>query len=277
MKFSRVKHAVIPMLAAISVIPLSSPSLAATATAKTPATTVTTEKNWQFEVVPYLFLAGLSGTTGVQGYDAQVNLSAGDLLSHLDVGAMGYFQAKQGRWIFGVDAIYVDLSADASEETYGPLGLNSATDQLEVEAKEQIYTLMAGYRVVDDAVKLDVFGAGRYTGLEPTLTLTSSTSGTTLPGDARSVSADVSWWDPVIGARVRAPLANRLAFVGSFDLGGFGTGSEFSYQAIAGVDWQFATAWSAKGGYRALYQDYREDLIWDMTMAGFYTGVGFRF
>ena len=65
---------------------------------------------------------------------------------------------------------------------------------------------------------------------------------------------------------------------GYADIGGFGVGSDLTYQLLAGVNWQFARSVSAKAGYRYLYQDYRNNgFVWDMTASGFYFGAGFRF
>jgi hypothetical protein len=54
---------------------------------------------WEFEVVPYLWAAGLSGTVKA-GLAPAVNVNAdfGTLLDHLDMGAMGAFEGRKGRW-----------------------------------------------------------------------------------------------------------------------------------------------------------------------------------
>jgi opacity protein-like surface antigen len=99
-----------------------------------------------------------------------------------------------------------------------------------------------------------------------------------LPDGSRSVSARESWWDPVIGVRVLVPLAEAWTLVGYADIGGFGVGSDLTYQLLAGVNWQFARSVSAKVGYRYFYQDYEQDgFIWDMAASGFYLGAGFKF
>lgn len=98
------------------------------------------------------------------------------------------------------------------------------------------------------------------------------------PDGTRSLSASESWWDQVIGIRVLAPLAEHRTFVGYADIGGFGAGSDITWQAIAGVNWQFASAWVAKAGYRYFYQDYEDNgFVWDMAAHGLYLGLGIRF
>ena len=66
--------------------------------------------------------------------------------------------------------------------------------------------------------------------------------------------------------------------MGYGDIGGFGVGCHFTFQLLAGVNWQFTKIVSAKLGYRYLYQDYGHNgFVWDMTASGFYLGAGFQF
>jgi hypothetical protein len=53
---------------------------------------------WQITVVPYLIGAAMSGTTAINGWEAEVDLSASDVFSHLKWGAMGYLEARKGDW-----------------------------------------------------------------------------------------------------------------------------------------------------------------------------------
>jgi opacity protein-like surface antigen len=50
-----------------------------------------------------------------------------------------------------------------------------------------------------------------------------------------------------------------VSLVGYADIGGFGAGSDLTYQLLVGVNWQFAKSATAKAGYRYLYQDYEHD------------------
>src|SRR5262249_14644022 len=58
--------------------------------------------------------------------------------------------------------------------------------------------------------------------------------GLTLSGSrAIAKSGSVDWVDPFVGARLRQQLAAGQEFVLRGDVGGFGAGSRFSWQAIA--------------------------------------------
>ncbi len=83
--------------------------------------------------------------------------------------------------------------------------------------------------------------------------------------DSRSVvvahANDLEWVDPVVGARMRHVFASGSEFDLLGDVGGFGAGSEFSWQAVAtyGFDVNaFGTTMRSVVGYRALYVDYNE-------------------
>lgn len=250
--------------------------LAGAVTHPSQAATSTTEA-WQFEFTPYLFGAGLEGATGVGFVTADVDASFGDILENLDSGFMAMFEARKGPWVLALDGVYFNLKDQKTSSWQGPGGIGTATGVLEAGMTEQVYQLAVGYRVLDDQTRLDVIGAGRYTRLDTDLDLV-VTTGPVFPDGTRSLSASESWWDPVIGIRVLVPLAERWTFVGYADVGGFGVGSDITYQAIAGVNWQFAQSWLAKAGYRYFYQDYQDNgFVWDMAAHGFYLGVGFRF
>jgi len=232
---------------------------------------------WQFEITPYVLGAGLNGTVGIGSVTANVDMSFSDLLDNLDSGFMALFEARKGRWTFAVEGIYFKLKGEGADSWQGPND-TTGTASLEATVTEQLYQLSAGYRVLDERTKVDVIGAARYTQLDTKLNLTLTTGSPLLPDGSRSISGAESWWDPVIGVRVLVPLAEAWTLVGYADIGGFGVGSDLTYQLLAGVNWQLSKVVSAKVGYRYLYQDYTNDgFVWDMTASGFYLGAGFRF
>src|SRR5438270_321396 len=89
---------------------------AQTQSAPTPTPTSSTasvdENGWHFNLTPYLWFPGLSGTAGVRGHDVSVHASPGDLLSHFDIGLMGAFEARKKRWVIPVDFMWMKLEGD---------------------------------------------------------------------------------------------------------------------------------------------------------------------
>lgn len=234
------------------------------------------EERWQVEFTPYLFASGLHGSTGTQQVQADVNAGFGDIVQNLDKGFMGTLEVRRDRWGFILDGLYFKLKDQGARSWEGPAGIGSATGDLDVTTTMQMYQLSAAYRL-GGKVPTDLIVAGRYTQLDLDLNLVTTTGGL-LPGGTRSLSASQSWWDPVIGVRVIFPFAQHWSAMLYGDIGGFGVGSDLTYQAIAGVNWQFSEHVSAKAGYRYLYQDYESNgFVWKMAAYGPYIGVGIRF
>ena len=90
----------------------------------------------------------------------------------------------------------------------------------------------------------------------------------------------------MVGLRLRHQFAPGLNFVASGDVGGFGVGSKFSWQALAALNYDFCVRngiiWSGMLGYKALFVDYSKGsglthYEYDMTMHGPIFGVTARF
>ncbi|HET7383374.1 MAG TPA: hypothetical protein VFJ59_12425, partial [Pseudolabrys sp.] len=101
-----------------------------------------------------------------------------------------------------------------------------------------------------------------------------------------SASDSVSWVDPLVGLRFRHQFAPGVNFVASGDVGGFGVGSKFSWQALAALNYDFCVrnniTWSGMLGYKALFVDYSKGsglthYEYDMTMHGPILGITARF
>jgi len=64
---------------------------------------------WNVLVAPYLMGAAMSGATTVRGVEVDVDMSASDVFSNLQFGAMGIVVARKGAWGFGSDLIWMAL------------------------------------------------------------------------------------------------------------------------------------------------------------------------
>jgi len=230
---------------------------------------------WQFELTPYLFASGMNGTVGMRGVETDLDMSFSDIWDRLDKAFMLLLTAQKGDWVFAFDGLYVDLENEQSSSWQGPLG-NTNTAQLNADVTQKIYAPSVGYRVLDNNTRLDILGLARYTSLDTGMKLAFTTGSDLLPDGSRSASRKETWWDVAVGVRVVAPFAKKWAFVGYADIGA--GGSDLTYQLLAGLNWQFTKMFSAKFGYRHIYQDYsKDDFKWDMTTAGAYAGLGIRF
>jgi opacity protein-like surface antigen len=232
--------------------------------------------DWQYEATFYLHAAGMEGDAGIHGVTTDVDTSFRDILDHLDGGFMGMISARKGPWSLGFDVVYMNLEADESKSVTGPFGKVAVKGALDMETSLYVAMASVGYRLLDDRTKFDVLGGLRYTRLEADADIKVVLPGVVFPGGSRSASGHDDWVDGVVGMRVIHPVADRVSLVGYLDVGA--GGSDLTYQAIAGANWEFAEGYKAHAGYRLIYWDYDNDgNVWDITASGPYMGLGISF
>lgn len=261
-------------------------------------------QGWTYSLTPYVWATSLSGSTTVKGRTTDIDASFIDILDHTQF-PKGLFQlaafgeARYGRFGLLTDIAYMKLGLGASitrSRGIDELGLSvGASAGLTVEMV--IAEVAAAYEIARWAASpgsntaLDLYAGGRvwwqHADADLAVSGTVNILGLTRTGNGTfSASADVSWVDPVVGARLRHQLAPGWNLAVSGDVGGFGAGSKFSWQALATLDWEFCRSktvtWSGMVGYKALSVDYSQGsglthYEYDMTMYGPIFGVTARF
>ena len=213
----------------------------------------------------------------------------------------GYFEARNGRFSVFSDLVYLKIGLNGSmTRSRGVDALNATVGASAGLTYEMfIGELAAAYEVArwgatgapGSGTAIDVFGGVRawWQRADASLALT----GTVNIGDLSlnadrtlSASQSVSWADPLVGLRLRHQFAPGLNFVASGDVGGFGVGSQFSWQALAAINYDFCVRnnviWSGMLGYKALFVDYSKGsgltrYEYDTTMHGPIFGITARF
>jgi opacity protein-like surface antigen len=260
---------------------LAAAVLAALGFAPTPAraqaATAAPGSGWTFDLTPYVWAVAMSGSTqGGALPPIHVDMSFSDIMDNLDAGLLGAFEARTGRWGFLFDGIYMKLEASgtASRTGPGPIGA-TATASADLEVAQTMFAAAVAYRAVEGRTPLDVIAGLRYAKIEADATIDGSffaQAGTA----ARSAKKD--WVDPYIGVRYLQPVAGHWTLVSYLDIGGFGVGSEFTWQALVGANYDFSKTFAAKFGYRYLSVDYEKNgFVYDMANSGLYLGLGIRF
>jgi hypothetical protein len=234
---------------------------------------------WSVTVAPYLWAARLDGDAKVRGIEADVDVSFQDTLEDLSFAGMAIVEARKGRFGFAVSPLFVRTEADAST---GPLDTETTTD---------IATLGAGvfYRVVDWAFGRTARGEPRTLAIEPLIGARLNYLRSEIDAQleafggpaGRQVDESETWVDPLVGVNVIAELTERWAVRAEADVGGFGIGSDLTWNAQAIVTYRWTVGGYdvlAGAGYRALYWDYQDgDFAWDVTMSGPMLGAAVRF
>lgn len=237
---------------------------------------------WKYEFTPYLWGSGLKGDVQVGTLPkTSVDMRFSDIFDVLDFAAMGTFEARKDRWGLLFDVIYLKLSdsGTASQTGAGPIGA-TLTATADVTVKQTMLTAGVAYRVAERGSPVDVIGGLRYTQLDASGDIGASLFGPLGAGVARTVSrsGDKDWVDPYVGVRIQHPITERWTLVGYADVGGFGVGSDLTWQAIAGAHYQYSKSVSLKLGYRYMSIDYdKGGVLYDATMQGPYAAVGIRF
>jgi hypothetical protein len=223
---------------------------------------------WEVTIAPYLWAAGLNGDIGLFDLpEVEVDQSFADIFETLEFGAMAVTEIRYGRFGFFTDLMY----AKTSDAAGTPAGI--LAEDVELESETLTFTAMGEYRVVDNPRgSFDVMAGGRLWSVDNEI----SFSGGVLDG----VSADDgdTWIDPMIGARGRLNVTPKVFVNGWAMAGGFGVSSDFAWDLMAGVGYQFNDTFSTAVGYRALGVDYENDgFVFDMVQHGPILGLIVRF
>jgi len=218
---------------------------------------------WQVTVTPYLMGAAIGGTVGVGGLQAEIDMPASEMFSKLEFGAMGLAAARKGAWGVGADVIFMALGATADRP---------ATD---VDFN-QTAVAMYGLRRLH-AVAEATFGV-RINGLDGGLTFKEQS----IVSAGTDVSEDAWWVDPIVGLRLHSNSTGRVNAALYSEIGGFGVGSDLTWQIFPVLDVRVSRRASVELGYRWLSIDYTRGegsnrFAWDTLTQGPLVGVKFQF
>ncbi len=200
---------------------------------------------WRFQLSPYFWAAGVSGSVQIRSLPAlKVDASFSDVMDKFDIGLLGRFEGRKGRFGFATDMLYLNLGAPIAE---GQPLLSILEAQIDV--RQFIGDGVGFYRVARDTndperAYLDVLAGVRYFHMRSQID--------TIAGD--TVGSSVSWLDAIGGLRGRVPLGSKAALLARGDIGSFG--SNFSYNVEGGLALSVSKRWSLGAGYRYLHEDY---------------------
>jgi hypothetical protein len=277
-----VKHA--RFLAICAWLGASSPALAADLGYVEPAQPA---DKWQFSLTPYGWMINVNGDVSAAGQRVDINESFFEIVEKSDslLAWMSYFEARNGKLALFTDLVWMDLgfpgSVDVRRTPFArfPQVVVSVKGRAQLDYQSTIIQSGVAYEVArwqnapESFTAVDVLGSARYWNQEVSLAL--NLTGT-LDVDFQRLglkfdrsrqiavarSGDLEWVDPVVGLRVRHQIAPGKNLRLEGDIGGFGAGSEFSWQAVGVYSFMtqcLGVPLRADLGYRALYVDYSEN------------------
>jgi hypothetical protein len=202
--------------------------------------------DWEYQISIYSWIVDQEGTVTIRGTSIPVDLILDDFSKLWRRSLNGRIQARYENWLILFDARYIALRDEG------------------VDIDIVLLDLLGGYRV---ASFFDILLGGRYFNTSADLT----------NEEGEKFSGKQGWFDPVVGGRLIITLAKGLYIIARGDVGGFGLGSKFTWQALGAIDWRIAN-FSLAAGYRLWDVDYESGngenrFRYDVTTKG--PGIGF--
>ncbi len=262
---------------------------------------------WEFRFTPYAWATSVNGNATVAGQTADIDASFFDVVedSKSILGLMGYFEARRGPLAFYTDVVWASLTFAGERSASGPLGGVDVSVDAELDYAQTIIEAGISYEIArfsGDAGSLkdgwvsptsytaiDILAGARYwrESVGISLDITGTGPGVLPPGFQVSGdrvvarSGTMEWIDPVVGVRLRHQFSPGQELQLRGDIGGFGIGSDFSWQLFSGYSFQLGESWSGVVGYRALAVDFSEETSngtrgIDVLQHGPVVGVNFR-
>jgi len=204
---------------------------------------------WWFSAGASLFMGGLSGGVTARGIPAEIDASFGDIVDNLEFGAAGRFTVGHDRWLLSTEVSY--------------MGLGASTSAVDIDLDQWLVEPSVGYKFSE---MVEGFAGVRYNSIKGDVRFNGPL------GNVATGTHD--WFDPIVGVQSSVPLVERkLALDGRFDVGGFGVGSDLTWQAFPFLNWRFAKRGSAQLGYRWLGTDYENGsgsskFVYDVVVQG---------
>jgi hypothetical protein len=216
---------------------------------------------FHMDVTPYLWLAGMHGTTGIGGHDASFHASFSDIANYLNLGFMATVEPRYNRVLFPMDFMWVKLSDNRA------LDFDSGATTAKAEVKETIFTPGIGYRLVDTKkFQVDGMMGLRYWHVNSSLNVQG-------PEVNKGISGTSDWTDAIAGGRIAIGLTPKIFVAVGGDAGGGSARSDYEAYGVLGV--RIAKKWVLKAGYRYMDVNYRPSstFVYDVAQSGLIIGA----
>lgn len=220
---------------------------------------------WSWDLIPYYWSASFGGSLAIDGQEVEVENGGDGFFSDPALsGFLGHFEAHHGPWSFVLAPIFITAESEG--------GQDPATDaDLKIDAQ------------VHEAFVARQFAPGwewmlglRYQKLDTDMDLSIAS----VP--VASLDSSKEWVDPIVGVRYQHHFDESWSLYARGDIGGFGVGSDFVWNASLVGSYQFTDLFGVQLGYRAMSLDFEDQgssgrLSYDIDMYGPMVGMSFSF
>lgn len=219
------------------------------------------QAEWNGEVTPYVWAAGIDGDATIGGNEVDIDVSFDDLLDKTDFGGSVLGVLQRDRWVFWGQLDYLALSTDDVDTPSG------ASADLDTDAL--IWTLAVGYQFDGwrPGQHFDVLLGARQLSLDHELSISG----------VGNFDRDKEYTDAVVVIRPSLPINERWRFNPTLS---FGTGdSEYTWELWPQFQYKVTDTWAARIGYRRLHYDIEgdNDNEFDAAFHGLVVGFGGMF
>lgn len=199
-------------------------------------------KNWDFQLAPfYLWAVNMEGDVTVRGTTAPIELEFGDIFDRLEGVLTAHFEAwYKEKWGFLADLNYVSIGD----------GLETRLLTLDVDFETVITELGAFYRFTHGSHAFEPLAGIRYTSMEVKVDIVGARP--------RSLKETKNWVDPIVGLRYKYHITDKWLVSARGDIGGFGVGSQFTWNLVGLIYFEPWRHVGFFGGYRALDVDFQK-------------------
>jgi len=204
------------------------------------------DKDWNFVITPYIWFSALNGQIGVATVEADFDASFSDIFSNMNIGFMMYGEVRYKRFGLAIDLLTVNLGIEGTRPVTG--GAVNAEQKVTFLETSLLYSL----------VHNEKWSADIHLGVRTWWMNTTMDAERIMDLEPIRVESDLSWVDPIVGMNAVFLPHQKWPLNARFDIGGFGAGSEFTWNLQAGAGYRFAKAWTVLLQYRVLGVDYQE-------------------
>ncbi|MCB1994057.1 MAG: hypothetical protein KDG49_21610 [Geminicoccaceae bacterium] len=234
-------------------------------------------EGWQVQLTPYFWALAMEGNTRVRGIKGEPDVSFEDIWDNLDYAVMLEGEVRKGRFGMFANVIYADL------------GDTQNVDGFDVKGEATVswagfggfyrlgpWTVLPEAGTLAPKVVVDPYAGVRYTYADVTLDVRNG---------GPQGSDDQDWVDPIVGVRTIWQIGSKWSVTALGDIGGFGVGSQFSWQVFGGYthSWDIGrqTQLALALGYRILSVNYEQgsgtnQQALDLTLHGPLAGLSVR-
>ena len=202
------------------------------------------ENPWNYDLSASLW----TGNTAVEvlptGGGDPIKVELPDFLDNFQLGFVLRGEARRGKFGMLLDVGYIELTASDSPS-------NPDIDDIDVDVNSTLINLSGIFRLHGaDKFSLDVLPGIQYYNGDSDVTIQGTNPSMT--------SGNRSFWDPVLGLRVRTKLLNKIGINAYGNVGGFGLSSQTTAQVAAVIGYDLFEFLQVQAGVRIVSWEFDE-------------------